>query len=65
MIDLDAIAQHSELAAVDNETTQALVAELRAARVVVEAARRYEGGTAEYQRTVWAAIGNYDEAVAS
>jgi hypothetical protein len=41
-----------------------LVTELRAAREVVEAARRHECN-AEYQATVWAAIVFYDQAAGS
>lgn len=40
------------------------ITELRAAREVVEAARRHECGTA-YQDSVWALIVAYDEVVTS
>jgi hypothetical protein len=64
-VDLDAVERHIEpFNGCPECKTREMVAELRAAREVVEAARRHECG-AEYQATVWAAIVFYDQAVGS
>jgi hypothetical protein len=71
-VDLDNIERHIGEPPVDgirmhpvtDPELLGLVVELRAAREVVEAARR-QGGSGAYQATVWAAVVAYDEAVGS